>query len=258
MKRLCPSCSYTRAWHLADGRFKCRRCNKRYSWTSAWDSCRLTSTVKRRLLELFVLGVPAYRISFRITVSKPSIERFFRLIRSALAHHEGCGTPFRETTEFAGTTVGGNRGGKRGRRAADKTIVLRIARKEGKIMVFPFERQINNEVIMPIHAHKGLKDLSCKDNLHIHGTFTVRGNNIVVSKEPSRPKNRSNIGGIAGFWSYAKYWLYPYRGIPVKFFHLYIGEILFRFNHRNKDLFPLIYRVMRHTSIDEIQYNLVR
>ncbi|MBG3875782.1 hypothetical protein FVW20_01760, partial [Desulfovibrio oxamicus] len=24
--RECPKCTYTRAWRLADGRFKCRRC----------------------------------------------------------------------------------------------------------------------------------------------------------------------------------------------------------------------------------------
>ncbi|HOD35249.1 MAG TPA: hypothetical protein PLR20_06470 [Syntrophales bacterium] len=51
----------------------------------------------------------------------------------------------------------------------------------------------------------------------------------MARKEAGRPKGRSYINGIEGFWSYAKHWLYPYRGVPRKFFHIYLGEISFRF-----------------------------
>jgi transposase-like protein len=30
--------------------------------------------------------------------------------------------------------------------------------------------------------------------------------------------------------------LYPYRGVPQKFFHLYLAEICYRFNHRDEDI----------------------
>ncbi len=43
-----------------------------------------------------------------------------------------------------------------------------------------------------------------------------------------------------GFWSFAKNWLYQYRGVPQQHFHLYLKELEFRFNHRNDDLFDLI------------------
>ncbi|WP_414714184.1 hypothetical protein [Shinella sp.] len=61
-----------------------------------------------------------------------------------------------------------------------------------------------------------------------------------MRKEKGRPVGRDHINGIEGFWSYAKNWLYPYRGVLKKLFHLYLGETCYRFNHRDEDLNPLI------------------
>ena len=38
-------------------------------------------------------------------------------------------------------------------------------------------------------------------------------------------EDTSHINGIEGFWSYAKTWLYHYRGINGDYFHLYPKEI---------------------------------
>jgi hypothetical protein len=50
-----------------------------------------------------------------------------------------------------------------------------------------------------------------------------------------RPQGRDHLNGTEGFRSYAKHSLFMYRGVPQKFFHLYLGEISFRFNHRHED-----------------------
>ncbi|HYA84932.1 MAG TPA: transposase, partial [Candidatus Bathyarchaeia archaeon] len=57
----------------------------------------------------------------------------------------------------------------------------------------------------------------------------------------------SHINGIEGFWSYAKTWLYHYRRVPKQYFHMYLKEIEFRFNHRNEDLFRLLANIMVKT-----------
>jgi transposase len=66
------------------------------------------------------------------------------------------------------------------------------------------------------------------------------------------------INGIEGFWSYAKNWLYPYRSVPTKFFHLYLAEVCWRFNHRDEDLKPLLKRLLTTLSTSEINPILVR
>jgi transposase len=108
MKR-CPECGHTRSWRLADGRLRCRRCRTRYRWTSAWDGVRLSEATKRRLLELFVFGVPSYRLRFRAGVSAPTIERFFRLVRACMALAEDLRAPFEGAVECDEAVFGGRR-----------------------------------------------------------------------------------------------------------------------------------------------------
>jgi len=57
---------------------------------------------------------------------------------------------------------------------------------------------------------------------------------------------------------YAKNWLYPYRGVPHKYFHLYLGEICYRFNHRKEDLKPLLQKLLRSTLMSNIKPISVR
>jgi transposase len=54
----------------------------------------------------------------------------------------------------------------------------------------------------------------------------------------------THINGIEGFCSYAKTWLYHYRGVPKSYFELYLKEIEFRFNHRNENIFRILTKMM--------------
>jgi len=72
----------------------------------------------------------------------------------------------------------------------------------------------------------------------------VRGNYVVVLKEKGVPKGRDHINGIEGFWSFAKHWLYQYRGINQAYFPLYLKEVEWRFNHRNENLVILLRRLL--------------
>jgi len=76
---------------------------------------------------------------------------------------------------------------------------------------------------------------------------------IVVTKDKGIPQGRDHINGIEGFWSYAKNWLYMYRGVPQKFVHLYLAELSYRFNHREQDLYPLLYKALKQTDSKEIE-----
>ena len=256
--RRCTECGYTRAWKLEDGRFKCRRCGRRYTWTTVWEASRLPTSTKRKLVEYFALGVPSYRIRFRDLASPPTIERFFRLIRAVLAYEEQCREPFLGAVECDETMFGGRRPGKRGWGAAGKVIVLGILKRNGQVRVFPVQGRSGAEIISLVCAHTRPGSLYYTDDWHAYASLAVRGDHIVVRKEGGRPKGRAHINGIEGFWSYAKHWLYPYRGVPRKFFHLYLGEVSFRFNHRDEDLFPLVLRLMKRVSVTDIKPILVR
>ena len=96
------------------------------------------------------------------------------------------------------------------------------------------------------------------DQWQAYATLKLRGEHVMIRKEKGRPAGRDHINGIEGFWSYAKNWLYPYRGVPSKYFHLYLGEVCYRFNHRDEDLQTLLYRLLRETPLSKLTPLLVQ
>lgn len=83
----------------------------------------------------------------------------------------------------------------------------------------------------------------------------LRGDHVVIRKEKGRPVGR---GRIEGFWPYARNWLYPYRGVPRKHFHLYLGQICYRFNHRDEGIKPLIIKILKSMMVDNVNLKQVR
>jgi len=254
MKR-CPACGGSRHYGLSDGRLKCRACGKRFTWTSVWDSVRLPGASKQRLLELFVLGVPSYRQRFRSDTTAATRERFYRL--GARLLRDG-GEQFVGALELDETTFGGARKGKRGWGAAGKVIVFGLIKRNGQVKAMPIAAHDRVSVMQQIDAHSREGSLYYTDQWQAHATLRLRGEHVMIRKQKGRPVGRDHINGIEGFWSYAKNGLYPYRGVPSQYFHLYLAEVCYRFNHREQDLKPLLFRLLKTTSIQELRPIRVR
>ena len=258
MKRRCKYCNSKQLWQLADGRNKCKVCGRRFRLQSVWESNRLPDATKRKLLERFVLGVPVYRQRFRLQASCSAGERFYRWVRATLAFQERIQDVFAGALECDETMFGGRRKGKRGWGAAGKVIVFGILKRNGQVQVFPVSGRSERELVGHIIEHTRPGSLYYTDDWQAYASLAIRGDHIVIHKDKGKPKGRDHINGIEGFWSYAKHWLYPYRGVPQKFFHLYLGEICYRFNHRTEDLYPLIHKLLKQTTQHEIKPILVR
>lgn len=257
MKR-CPDCGCGHAYELGDGRRKCKGCGCRYTWTSVWDSIRLDGHTKGRLLEMFVLGVPVWRQRFTAPASRPTIERFYRLCRACCAWEEQLREPFEGVLECDETTFGGARHGKRGWGAAGKVIVFGVVKRNGAVKAVPIEAHSRAAVMQQIQAHTREGSLYYTDEWQAYATLKTRGEHVMIRKERGKPMGRGHINGIEGFWSYAKNWLSPYRGVPTQYFHLYLAEVCWRYNHRNQDLKPLMRKLLKGLSRAEIQPILVR
>jgi len=248
----CLKCSKYGAWRLADGRIKCPNCGVLKKPRKIWDLSRLPEATKSRLLECFVFGVPVYRLRFRIKVSAPAAERFYRLARAACAYAEDLREPLQGQLELDETTFGGYRPGKRGWGATGKVIVFGILKRNDTVKVTPVSRRNHASILGKVVTHTTPGSLYYTDEWQAYTSLAMRGKHIVIRKEKGRPKGRDHINGIEGFWSYAKHWLYPYRGVSRRYFHLYLGEVAFRFNHRNEDLVPILEQLMKSIDADKI------
>ena len=199
--RHCPDCHHTRAYRLADGRLKCRRCGKRYRLVSAWDASRLPAATKRQLLELFVLGVPVFRQRFRSPASRPAIERFYRIVRAVLALAEDVREPFSGKLECDETTFGGAKKGKRGWGAAGKVIVFGIIKRNGLVKAMPIQAHSGAEVLRCIREHTTPGSLYYTDEWQAYVSLRLIGDHVVIRKEKGRPMGRNPIKVIKCFWS---------------------------------------------------------
>lgn len=127
----CPDCGFGWCWRRADGRLKCRRCGRPWREKTLWDASWLDGRVKTELIQRFVWGVPVYRQRFSLAAGRPATERFYPLIRMALAYAEQLRDPF--SLECDDTTFGGVGKGKRGWGAAGEVIVFGIVKRNGLV-----------------------------------------------------------------------------------------------------------------------------
>ena len=117
--------------------------------------------------------------------------------------------------------------------------------QNGKVITFPVPNRRSATLMPLILEHTKRGSIYYTDDFKGYGVLSFRGKHqrVLHSKE-EYVSGRTHINGIEGFFSYAKTWLYHYRGVPSQYFHLYLKETESRFNHRDKDLFPLIAQLL--------------
>ena len=208
--------------------------------------------MKGRLIEFFCLGVPAYRLRFQVPLNLKTIQRWFQILREVIYENQ-----IQAFTELSGeiemdeTMFGGRRPGKRGWGAAGKHIVFGIFQRNGNVLTFPITSRGKQELVPLMIGHTKPGSLYYTDDWHAYTFLPIRGNHVIISKEKGRPKGRNHINGIEGFWSYAKHWLYHYRGVPEKYFHLYLKEIEWRFNYRDENLVIILRKYLNQPVVKE-------
>lgn len=236
---------------MSDGRWRCASCRKsrrlpkRPTFTAGLRSSRKQL---KKLVRYFVLGVPAYRLRFEVSLSQPTIQRLYRRIREAIysaALEEMRREPLRGRLEADEALFGGSRHGKRGWGAAGKVMVFGIYQRDGKVFTFPIASRGHGTLLPLLRQHTRVGSLYYTDDWCAYASLSVAGQHVVVTKDKGVPKGRDHLNGIEGFWSYAKHWLYMYRGVPRAYFHLYVKEMEFRFNHRDENLVPIVMRLLR-------------
>jgi transposase len=243
----CTRCGAMDFWILGTGQIRCKQCGlTRFPHRSYWKQSRIPPYWKGRLLEFFCFGVPAYRLRFQVPLNLKTIQRWYHLMRLCIYH-----SVTQELSKLAGTIemdetmFGGRKPGKRGWGAEGKILVFGMYKRNGLVVTFPISSRSKQELLPLISAHTKPGSLYYTDDWHAYASLAVRGNHIVITKEKGVPKGRNHINAIEGFWSYAKHWLYQYRGVPKDYFQLYLKEIEWRFNNRGVNLIPLLRKMLK-------------
>ena len=114
--KTCPRCGSKKFWLLSTGQIRCINCGlTRKGSKTLWQKTRISPYWKGRLVEFFSLGVPAYRLRFQVPYSKPTILKWFRILREVIYQDSIKDLkPLSGAIEMDETMFGGKRAGKRG------------------------------------------------------------------------------------------------------------------------------------------------
>jgi transposase len=193
---------------------------------------------KGRLLEYFCLGIPAYRLRFQVPLDLKTVQRWFRILRLAIYSHE-----MKEMRQLIGKAGAGSSltGGRVHIRQDFKIsaghMALGIYKENGRVFTLPVTVP-STEAAVKTLAEAG--QLQFCDETLAYTFLDIHGNSVVTNGEKGMRRGREIPEDIEGFWAFTRQWLKHYRGVPQKYFPLYLKEIEWRFNHRSDNLVKLI------------------
>jgi|ERR1035437_331248 transposase len=247
----CPECEAPRAYRLAEGRWRCGPCGYTFgTMTGTWlGTCRLPAATWLWLIKLFELELVAQRAGVQLGLSYPTALRAFTTMRRAILAEQEPELLQQEVeadeSYFGPRQARRYRGGKQGRGSPGKIPVFGILERRGHVQV-TVVRDVSAETLLGTTL-KTVKrgSLVYTDKWHSYDTLTFCGYRhlrVDHGKRFSRPSavGKVHINGLEGFWSYAKGKLQKHHGVSPRKFPLYLYEMQFRYNNRERDLFDLL------------------
>jgi transposase len=252
---VCPRCGTAGAYRLAEGRWRCRAC--RYTFgllTDTWlEACRLPAATWLWLLKLFELELVAQRAGVQLGLSYPTALRAYTTVRRAmLASAEPA--LFQQEVEadesyFGPRRSSRHRGQGTGRAAPAKIPVFGILERHGRVHVSVVPDCSAESLLRETLRAVRRGSLVYTDRWQGYDTLTFCGYRhlrVDHGRRFSRPSasGKVHINGLEGFWSYAKGRLQKHHGVSPAKFPLYLYEMQFRYNNRDRDLFDLLLQLL--------------
>ncbi len=243
-RRFCTRCQSYAIYRLAHKSFRCKRCGYTFhDFSGRWISkVQITTKDWLWIIKLFELELSARKIAEQVRRSYPTILKAVTIIRMAIiAHSSDADELLGGEVEIDESYFGGRRKGKRGRGAANKVPVFGILERNGVVKV---------EVIKDVTAET-LLNMTVKtvrrgsivytDKFRGYDSLMFCGyRHMKINHHKIFASGKVYINGVEGFWSYAKERLIKFHGISKEKFPLYIKEMEFRYNNRDKNIFNLI------------------
>ncbi len=210
---------------------------------------RISERKFRQLVKLFALDLEANKIAILTGLNRNTVNKYLMMFRQRLAgacrcQKKSCGEFEVDESYFGPRRIPGPRG----RGAGNKTIVVGVLKRGGKVsteivpdcsksqLLRVIRGRIGEDSIIHTDSwpgYNGLIDMGYKKHYRVrHGDheFAVGTN---------------HINGIESFWSYTKTRLARLHGLRAEYFLLHLKECEFRFNHRNKNFYQVMLKLLR-------------
>ena len=246
MKFICLKCKSRNYWNISDGRLKCKKC--KYLFTPKENPINISNKILKQIISEFVLEHSTNIILSRVNISKYKLLKTLTLTRIEMT--KDILDIFSGTVEVDETYLGGQWKNKRlnvKKRAKVREKISKRGRGTTKQPAFGilcrngsvWAELVNNvekEDLQP-RIEKQVKRGStvCSDTWRGYTGIAQKGyvHRLVNHSQNEYSDMRGNhINGLEGFWGYLKRKLSAKGGIRKEKLHLYLGEYVWRYNHR--------------------------
>jgi len=239
----CPKCRSKKVYLLSNGKRKCSQC--KYEFTPHRLPLYLTRDQWREIIRWFLLEQSSQNISSRTGLERKRVLRALTYIRTSLT--KDVPEIFSGTVEVDETYLGGqwknkrrsirDQGSKRGR-GTTKQPVFGILCRNGTVWAEVVD-DVGAETLQPLISKKvSAGSIVCSDTWKAYTGIASRGyvHRLVNHGEKQYSDGKGNhINGLEGFWGYLKRKLVSKGGIRREKLPLYLGEYVWRYNHRNEN-----------------------
>jgi transposase len=239
----CTRCRSRKIYRIVGKRYRCRRCGYTFhDFSGRWIN-RLRIPYKSWLwiIKFFEVELSTRKIAQQVGLSYPTVLRAITILRWAILVQLEHELLMNGEIELDESYFGGRRKGNRGRGAAGKVPVFGILERNGIVKV---------EVVRNVSA-QSLLNMTIKtvrrgsivytDKFRSYDTLMFCGyRHLRVDHGKRFASGKVYINGLEGFWSYAKERLAKFHGVSKEKFPLYLKEMEFRYNNRDKNIFNLV------------------
>ncbi len=253
VKIQCPKCRSKKVYLLGNKKRRCSKCQ--FEFTPHRLPHRLTRDQWKDILKWFLLEQSSQNISIRESLERRRVMRALTVVRRALT--KDVPEIFSGTVEVDETYLGGQWKNKRKTirdmgtkcgRGTKKQPVFGILCRNGTVWAEVVDN-VEAGTLQPLISKKvSIGSIVCSDTWKAYTGIAARGyvHRLVNHGERQYSDGKGNhINGLEGFWGFPKKKLVSKGGIRKEKLPLYLGEYVWRYNHRNDSDKDKIKRIIK-------------
>ena len=205
----------------------------------------------REIIRLFCLDIEAEKTSVLTSISRPTINRFYRAFRERMAELCEAESPFPNgEVELDESYFGARRvRGIRGRGAQGKTPVFGMLKRGDKVYTQIVKNCSISELLSIIKGRTDTGAIIYSDGFKSYDgmvNYGYKRHYRVKHGENEFALGHNHINGIENFWGLCKVRLAKFRGVHRHTFYLHIKECEFRYNYRNQNFYLTLLKNFRN------------
>ena len=256
---VCPDCGFTRSWSLRRHHRKCKHCRREWSGHTLYPitGFRLTEKEWLFIIETFLRDETIRSVTEECSLSYVTAQHCVLLLRQTMWSD----TPslFSEKNEADETYVGGawknkaihirRQGTKRGRGTQKQAIfgVLQRSPQRVRIWLVPNAKGVTLRPLVCAQVRRG-SSIYTDGHKGYRRLRRMRYRHDWVDHDAGEyVRGEVHTQTLDGYWGMLKNHLAAIGGIRKKHLHLFIGEHVWRYNHKDlvrHDQGQLLYRIL--------------